>query len=1458
MITKDSSPTKECATMYHFPVTAPYSPMGDQPQAIEALVEQLGGQEVGAAGVTRQKQKYAVLRGCTGTGKTLVMAHTIARLGRCKTLVLCHNKTLAAQLARELRTFFDKNKKHYDADGKSSVNNNVDVDVELFVSYYNHYVPESFSETTNKYIAKKSSISDELDALRHLATKSLLEASISSSNSDEQSPKKATIIVSSVSCIYGLGMPSSYLQAVVPLKVGQSVGSTLQDFTETLERSSLYTNAATADETSLEQSRDDSSQDFALLGQHSRDLSRGQFDLVMNNTTMASMPASATLYIWPPTEAFPMRIDLECQLNDASSLYQIVNMAKGHSAGMTNITDYTLYPARHFVAPDPEQFQEACNRIQDELQQQVQTLKEDGKHVEADRLSQRVSQDLILLRETGTCPGIENYSRHLALRDSGEPPDTLLDYLGYNKGDVHNGNCKNSDDWLLIVDESHVTLPQLKAMYHGDRARKLKLVKHGYRLPSCLDNRPLTDEEFWERVPQAMFVSATPGSRELDWLKEERRRQQQRKQLLNRATDAPPWAPVGSVVQRYFHNDTGVIEEDMDDDSYYGGSSYFENDGGPVDMMIRPTFVCDPVIEVRPAKGNQLQDLVDEIRLQKSLPTKSQHLSGHRTLALTLTKRDAEDLADYLVQQGISSTYIHSGLTMLERSQALTALQDGSVDCLVGVNCLREGLDLPQVSLVAIWNADSEGFLRSETALLQMVGRAARNIYGKAIFYANRVTDSMQQCMDATAKRRQAQLAYNAEHGKCMKSTKGSSVLSIFDLSKERIQAENEKSLLAASRFEGKRESETLNGLISDIENSIILDKVSIPVSTLETKNDQFNESSGVDKVIETDHVPSKPGVYFWKDGEGNILYIGKAKRLRSRVKSYLSPNSKHSSRIRIMLKKAMSVEFVLTPSDRDALLLESNLIKHHQPLYNVLLKDDESYPYICATVGDSYPQFTIVPRRHEQSMSTAKYRYFGPYPNFSELHKVLQGIEAKYDLRGKCFQARHGSANETESRIAYQRLFNNVMEEVFIVSRSSSRDHELEELASLRSVYEEASRLFDSEYNVCRDVVAVARIPDTAPSNSSPLTSIPVIIHVVQLRNGIVAGSFSYTCEVPSGSSNQELGEEDFAAAIHTVLERRHYPSGGEGSANFFPDEILIPFPLSETRDLKAAIRSAQKSVTEASSLTQSTLGTLDIRVPSQRGPRKETDARALEFATDNAEQIALQKSFELTPDVAKTSVDGTAIKELVSLLSLHQAPRRIECYDISHTQGDVAVGSRVVFIDGKRVPHLYRKFNIKTVQGVDDYASLEEVLERRFRRSWDSEAGRFVASDDPWALPDLVVIDGGQGQLSAAVKGMARANVFPYSTHESGSEFQSGNGQYFNDTDGKLVVVEEEIKGTTVPIVALAKQKEQVFVHGKKGPVNDTPDSAALLLLRSLRDESHRFALTAHRKRRSAMNGL
>ena len=1257
-----------------FEITAPYRPTGDQPKAIDRLVKQI-----------HRGDKYNILRGITGTGKTFVMANILARLGNRPALILCHNKTLAAQLARELRSLLQKNQVH------------------LFVSYYNHYVPESYNEKNGKFTSKKSSISQELNALRHMATRALVQ------HSD-------TVIVASISCIYGLGLPSSYLDAAFTWQVGDGDQYSEGEILAMLQ-GGMYTSISSDADGSLSSSK------------NITDMEQGEYFV-----SRSPSGGGFSIIFYPPTE--PSLVKVKFEVSDMKKIDPPGSKSKVCHYAISSIVtispkDYkvvstkdciTIFPARHHaLCTNEERFQESLSRIQEELLERLRELKAEAKLIEADRLSRRVSQDLMLLRETGNCNGIENYSRHLALRKEGAAPDTLLEYFG-------------SQNFLLFVDESHVALPQLAAMYRGDRARKKMLVKHGYRLPSALDNRPLKESEFWDRVSQTIFVSATPGKKEM--------------QLISNIRN-----------------------------------------NNPVDMIIRPTFVCDPPIEVRPTK-NQLNDLVLEIkaRMQKK----------ERSLVLTLTKNDAEDLSSFLMENGVSSKYIHCGLKTRERSNALQSLQLGEIDCLVGVNLLREGLDLPEVSLVAILNADVEGFLRSETALLQTIGRAARNQSGRAILYANRLTESMEKCISSTEKRRELQLAYNEKNGKKIKTTKGSSKSPIFDLLSDQIER--------VSSFEGGSSTVLVPG--NSIKPEIESCTITIDRGTHE---------------ISLSRIPNKPGVYFWKDSEANILYIGKAKSLRKRILSYVRPGTKHGSRTKAMLAKAKILDFVITPTERDALLLEANLINHHNPPYNVLLKDGESYPYICASIGDELPEFRIVPRRQMVGEAN-KYKYFGPYPHFSDITAVLEGIDETYGLRSMRFHARFGDVDKEK----YKARFNQAYREVF---QGTGKSHKLS-LFDVRSKGEEASIIFDSDCNESRDVVVVVK------SNAE---SKEVLVLVLQLRQGLVMGQFCYSYEL-----NQDCDRnENYAEAIKVILTNRHYPSGEASQTpgySFFPNEVLLQYPLSDVKDLSEIIKSSRDDVEINRKESR-----ISVRSRAMTGARAQIDTRVIDFALRNAKQMAQEKWSRDKNFALPTSVDGTAAVELAGLLSLEKAPEKMECFDISHLQGEAAVGSRVVFVNGRPKPHLYRRFNLKSVENTrDDYANLEEVVSRRFQRA-RTQSG-IVEKDDPWSVPDIVVIDGGKGQLKAAIKGMAKAHFFPSNICSNDSD-----SDYLLSEQIKLPNGLDSSYPVFVPIIALAKSEEEVFQPGSKHSLNKKSDSPALLLLRALRDESHRFALTSHRKKRS-----
>ncbi|PLZ07662.1 excinuclease ABC subunit UvrB [Fischerella thermalis] len=581
--------------MTKFCLQAPFNPTGDQPQAIAQLVSSI-----------QAHNRYQTLLGATGTGKTFTVASVIEKVGK-PTLVLAHNKTLAAQLCNELREFFPNNA------------------VEYFVSYYDYYQPEAYIPVTDTYIEKTASINDEIDMLRHSATRSLFE-------------RRDVIVVASISCIYGLGIPSEYLKAAIPFQVGMEV-----------DQRQILRNLA-----SVQYSRNDT------------EIGRGRFRV-----------RGDVLEIGPAYEDRIIRIEF---FGDEIDAIRYVDPVTGEI--LQSLQAVNLYPARHFVTPE-ERLEEACDAIAQELKERKAELESAGKLLEAQRIDQRTRYDLEMLRQVGYCNGVENYSRHLAGRQAGEPPECLIDYF--------------PKDWLLVIDESHVTVPQIRGMYNGDQARKKVLIEHGFRLPSAADNRPLKAEEFWSKVNQCIFVSATPGEWELE-----------------------------------------------------------VSDGHIAEQIIRPTGVLDPEIIVRPTEG-QIDDLLGEIK---------DRVDRHeRVLITTLTKRMAEDLTDYLQENSIRVRYLHSEINSIERIEIIQNLRDANFDVLVGVNLLREGLDLPEVSLVAILDADKEGFLRAERSLIQTIGRAARHVRGQAIMYADNLTDSMIKAIEETERRRGIQMAYNKMHG---------------------------------------------------------------------------------------------------------------------------------------------------------------------------------------------------------------------------------------------------------------------------------------------------------------------------------------------------------------------------------------------------------------------------------------------------------------------------------------------------------------------------------------------------------------------------------------------------------------------------------------------------------------------------------------------------------------------
>ena len=600
--------------MDHFELVSEYKPTGDQPQAIEELVE----------GFKKGKQ-FQTLLGVTGSGKTFTMANVIEQLNK-PTLIIAHNKTLAAQLYGEFKEFFPNNA------------------VEYFVSYYDYYQPEAYVPSTDTYIEKDSSINDEIDKLRHSATMALME-------------RKDVIIISSVSCIYGLGDPIDYKNMVVSLRP-----NTIRDRDEIIHKL-------------IEIQYDRNDMDFK----------RGTFRVRGENLEI--FPASYT--------------DSAIRVEFFDDEIERISETDALTGQIKNVLEHVaIFPNSHYVVP-PEKMERAIKDIEKELEEQVAYFKSEDKLIEAQRIAERTNFDMEMLRETGFCSGIENYSRHMAGLEPGATPHTLMEYFG--------------DDFLIIVDESHITIPQIRGMYAGDQSRKSTLVDYGFRLPSAKDNRPLNFEEFESMIDQMMFVSATPN----------------------------------------------VYEQ--------------EHELGRAEQIIRPTGLLDPEVEVRPVEG-QIDDLITEINKEVA--------KKNKVLVTTLTKRMAEDLTDYMRDVGIRVKYLHSDIDTLERTQIIRDMRLDVFDVLVGINLLREGLDIPEIALVAILDADKEGFLRSETSLIQTIGRAARNAEGHVIMYADNITDSMDKALTETNRRREIQQKYNNEHG-ITPTTIKKAVRDLISISKE-------------------------------------------------------------------------------------------------------------------------------------------------------------------------------------------------------------------------------------------------------------------------------------------------------------------------------------------------------------------------------------------------------------------------------------------------------------------------------------------------------------------------------------------------------------------------------------------------------------------------------------------------------------------------------------------------
>jgi excinuclease ABC subunit B len=980
-------------------VVAPFFPSGDQPAAIARCVELLRD----------EKRKVCCLRGATGTGKTFVVAHVVDALTQEKprpTLVVVPNKTLAAQVARELRGYLPKKR------------------VELFVSHFSLYVPESFSK--GRYVEKRSAIDVDLDALRHRATKALLET-------DE------TVIVASVSCLYGLGLPKDYVDARLTLDASKQPNGR-DALGLILEKRLLYSECREGG-------------DFVKSGQWA-----------WESGSTHGQTGTRKLIVWPPYE----RAALELELKPDGAMVSFARRkpaetkTRAETAATTTTTQkstpeppetataprLTIWPRQHHITP-PERLEAATAAIAREAAERAAELRASGDHIEADRLEQRVGADVGLLREIGWCPGAEHYSRHLAGREPGAPPVTLLDYLGFDSSASSSKDQKSiqsgSREWLLVADESHVMLPQLRAMHGGDRSRKLGLVRGGYRLPSALDNRPLNFDEFWARVPKALLVSATPGDTEAAWC----------------ASGAFDVAENESSRSGTPGKTSAAVAAKQEEEGV-----------GMVDMVVRPSGVLDPLVTILPRK-EQLPALAAAVRRRAA--------RGEASLVCALTKTDCEDLAGYLcLIGGVRADWLHSGLTAKERAVKLQKLQQGELDCLVGAQLLREGLDVPQVSLVIVLDAGVPGFARSSRSLMQMMGRAARNKRGTAILFADEpYTNAMNEAVKEVARRREKQRKHNDLFGVTPRTASrgsASASLSLFEVmaseiketreaidavslgdrgfasrapraeddeeafgadgsdadadavfapSEEEVEramrawrlrragADADAAAAATAAAEARARKEAVAQEVGPVWNALARDFTERQFtealfsatpgdapeleagrgegSSAEGRRELFAEEKenvgtletllGAEAVLRAfggDHahvaslrasvrdLPAKTGVYRWLDAFGEVLYVGKAKNLRSRTGGYLAPSLLRASpRHRSLLSRARGVDAVLTPGgEHDALLLEARMIQRIKPPLNVLLKHAPrpEAARIVATLDDPVaPRFFVV-----------------------------------------------------------------------------------------------------------------------------------------------------------------------------------------------------------------------------------------------------------------------------------------------------------------------------------------------------------------------------------------------------------------------------------------------------------------------------------------------------------------
>ena len=1276
-------------------VRAPFAPSGDQPGAIEACARLLGDRE----------RKFVCLRGATGTGKTYVVANVLATDER-PALVVVPNKTLAAQVARELRAYLGETHR-----------------VELFVSHFSVYVPESYSN--GRYTEKRSAVDSDLDALRHRATRALVE------------PGKTPVVVASVSCLYGLGLPTDYVNAALTIEVGTSASAHgIEGVTDKLRDDLLYERVAPY-----------------------LDVERGQF-------RVSGAPDEDNCFdvtIWPPYLDAPLNARVR---GDDGTIAACET--KGRKTERV-----TIWPRVHYITP-AERLERALVSIQAELDEQMKTLRARGCAIEADRLEQRTNADLSLLRELGWCPGAEHYSRHLRGANPEEPPVTLLDYFSYSADGSKDSQARR--DWLLVADESHVMLPQLKAMYGGDRSRKLALVGAGYRLPSALDNRPLMGDEFWERVPQALLVSATPGDVETEWV---------------------------------------------------GG----KHSDAMVDMVVRPSGVLDPPVLIV-GKENQLENLAHRV-VEKAN-------AGERSLVCVLTKADTEDLSMYLNASGVRADWVHSELTAPQRAEKLSKLQRGEIDCIVGAQLLREGLDLPSVSLVAILDADVPGFMRSARSLMQMAGRAARNKHGECVLYADAVTGAMREMMDEVDRRREKQHAHNVANNVVPKTaTLGSSTstLSLFDVMADEIEREKEKwaeEQLAAltpannSNVDDEAVEKALKSWRKRREGGVVRPgpKPSDALKTVDVAGEKFVAETVLDAYgIDATHVerlrrlqrdmPSKTGVYRWIDGDGKVLYVGKAKNLRARTGNYLSPALIQSSpRHRKLLASARALDSVLTPGGEvDALALEARLIQRERPPLNILLKDapKPESARIILTSQDANGRLFIA--KFQNEYDGAKAARVWTLPTREAAIRTMAVLERALDLRGVSFRSRFGDT----AAVAQWRFASDVATMV-LDAKYDDAVEALEERGEIAaaleiriSAREEAERGQGSRGSLAAllqaDSVAKHWNMDVVAAASGGGATCSV--KIVKVRDGVIADVFGTDVDVPNATADDTIAEETLAEAAQLVAEQMYL---GEGADR--PDIVYIPHEIAEPANVRAALRAAGVGA------NASTKGNILRHGAAKEGTLFEAVAS---MALENADESA-----------RATSVKSIAALRLKDTIGLDQSPASIEGVDVSHLGGRNAVTSFVRFDGGSPAPLKHRRYELSAaVTPSDDYGGIAESITARL--SSKSE------------LPDVLLIDGGVGQLTAAANTLLDGDVVISN---------------MLDDDDVHDVGSRSSGARTVALCALAKGRrsgEEALwipalspagvVMGRR--VDDAHDDA-MKLLRAVRDSAHAVAIGAHRSLR------